>query len=136
MLKITGYIRWTRVLSTISRASLKLRKYVFIIQNMESGRHSIYIWKEIPSGFHTRKNPKQQYLKVVMFSDASFSKKYIYVYDQAASIIQWTDHPVHEKVLILGKTRPVCFRDHSHIDSFHNLHQIDVSGWMGLALWC
>ena len=29
LLKITRYIRWTRALSTISRASLKLRKYVF-----------------------------------------------------------------------------------------------------------
>ena len=27
------------------------------------------------SGFHARKNPNQQYLKVVMFSDHSFSKK-------------------------------------------------------------
>ena len=29
MLKSSRYIRWTRALSTISRASLKLRKYVF-----------------------------------------------------------------------------------------------------------
>ena len=29
LLKITRYITWTRALSTISRASLKLRKYVF-----------------------------------------------------------------------------------------------------------
>ena len=32
-----------------------------------------------------RKNPKQQYLKVVMFSDASFSKKRIYIYDDYAT---------------------------------------------------
>ena len=46
LLKINRYIRWTRVLSAINGASLKLRKYVFqfTIQNMESGRHSIYIW--------------------------------------------------------------------------------------------
>ena len=30
MLKTTRYIRWTRALSTINRASLKLRKYVLI----------------------------------------------------------------------------------------------------------
>ena len=35
-------------------------------------------------GFYARKNPKQQYLKVVTFSDPSFSKKRIYVYDHAA----------------------------------------------------
>ena len=34
--------------------------------------------------FHARKNPKQQYLKVVTFSDASFSKECIYAYDHAA----------------------------------------------------
>ena len=53
------YIRWTRALSTISRASPKLRKYVFTIQNMESGRHSTYIYLKINSEFHARKNPKQ-----------------------------------------------------------------------------
>ena len=31
-----------------------------------------------------RKNPKEQYLKVVTFSDASFSKRRIYLYDHAA----------------------------------------------------
>ena len=36
------------------------------------------------SWFHARKNPKQQYLKVVTFSDPSFSKKRIYVYDHVA----------------------------------------------------
>ena len=36
------------------------------------------------SEFHARKNLKQQYLKVVTFSDATFSKKCIYAYDHAA----------------------------------------------------
>ena len=36
------------------------------------------------NGFHARKNPKQQYLKVVTFSDASYSKTCIYVYDHTA----------------------------------------------------
>ena len=27
-------------------------------------------------------------------------------------------------------------RGHSHIESSHSLHQIDTSGWVGLALWC
>ena len=35
-------------------------------------------------GFHARKNPKHQYLKVVTLSDASYSKNHIYVYDHAA----------------------------------------------------
>ena len=34
----------------------------------------------------SRKNLKQQYLKVVTFSDPSFSKKHVYVYDHAAQI--------------------------------------------------
>ena len=29
----------------------------------------------------------------------------------------------------------VCFRGHSHIESFHRLGEIDLSGWVGLALW-
>ena len=56
LLQITRYIRWIRVLGTISSASLKLRKYESwkyeyevheknTIQNIESSRHSIYIWK-------------------------------------------------------------------------------------------
>ena len=74
-------------LSTISRqnqssASLKLRKYVFP-KTWRVAVTSIYILK-INSGFHARKNPKQQYLEVVTFSDASFSKEHIYVYDRAA----------------------------------------------------
>ena len=50
---------------------------------MESDRRSIFSSLKINSGFHARKNPKEQYLKVVMFSDASFSKKHIYVYDRS-----------------------------------------------------
>ena len=55
---------------------------ICIYQNMESGRHSIYL--KINNGFHARKNPKQQYLKVVTFSDVSFSKECIYAYGHAA----------------------------------------------------
>ena len=40
---------------------------------------NMYLPKPKNSGFHARKNPKQHYLKVV--TDASFSKKCIYVYD-------------------------------------------------------
>ena len=29
----------------------------------------------------------------------------------------------------------VCFRGHSHIESFHRLREIDLSRWVGLALW-
>ena len=57
---------------------------ICIYQNVGSSHHSIYIYLKTNSGFHVRKNPKQQYLKVVMFTDALFSKKRIYVYDHAA----------------------------------------------------
>ena len=103
--------RWPKsweicTISTISRASLTLRKYVFTkIWKVQVAitASSLYIWKKIPSGFHTRKNSRQQYLKVVTFSDPSFSKECIYVNNHAVYVIHWTDHPVHEKVLILGK---------------------------------
>ena len=81
LLKITRYIRWTRPLITIIRASLKLRKYVFVKTWKVTVTASI---SEKNSGFRARKNPKQQYLKVVTFKDPSFSKKHIYVYDHAA----------------------------------------------------
>ena len=45
---------------------------ICIYQNMESGRPSQHLYLKINSGgVHTRKNPKQQYLKVVTFSDPS-----------------------------------------------------------------
>ena len=43
------------------------------------GKWPQHLYLKIASGFYARKNPKQQYLKVVTFSDASFSKKHIYV---------------------------------------------------------
>ena len=58
--------------------------------------------KYVVGGFHARRNPKQQYLKVVTFSDPSFSKKLIYVYDHEAKITHHrTDHTVHEKVYFI-----------------------------------
>ena len=59
---------------------------ICIYQNMESSRHSsicLYLKINKNSGFHPRKNPKQQCLKVVTFSDPSFSKKHIYGYNHA-----------------------------------------------------
>ena len=46
-------------------------------------RPSQHLYLKINSGFHTRKNPKQQYLKVVTFCDPLFSKKHTYVYGHA-----------------------------------------------------
>ena len=114
LLKITSYIRWTRALNTISRASLKLR-------NMYLPKHgkwpSQHLYLKRNSGYHARKNSKQQYLKVVMFSDSSFSKKCIYVYDHAAQITCWADHPVHGEYFNLIRQKQGLFvlRDHSHI---------------------
>ena len=51
---------------------------ICIYQNMESVCHSIYLRKKY-SRFSARKNPKQQYMKVVTFSNPSFSEKHIYV---------------------------------------------------------
>ena len=70
---------------------------------------SPHLYLKINSGFHARKNHKEQYLNVVTFSDASFSKKHIYLYDHAAEITRWTDHPVHEEVLIFGKNKACLF---------------------------
>ena len=71
LLKITRYISWTRALGPMSRASLKLRKYVFT----KTWKVAVTAYLKINSGLHARKNPKQQYLKVVTFSDPSSSKK-------------------------------------------------------------
>ena len=60
----------------------KLRKYAFAKTWKVAVTASISDNKN--SGFHARKNPKQQYLKVVTFSYTSFSKKRIYVYDYTA----------------------------------------------------
>ena len=56
---------------------------ICIYRNLESGRHQ-HLYLQINSGIHARKNPKQQYLKVVTFSDASFNKRHIYVCDHVA----------------------------------------------------
>ena len=68
-------------LSTISRTSLKSRKCVFTITWKWRSQH---LYLKINSEFHSRKNPKQQYLKVVTLSDPSFSKRRFYFYDHAA----------------------------------------------------
>ena len=81
LLKIFRYIRWTRVLKTIRRASLKLRRYVFIKTWKVAVTASI---SENKLWAYTRQNPKQQHLKVLTFSDPSFNKKRIYVYDHEA----------------------------------------------------
>ena len=60
---------------------------ICIYQNLESSYHQ-YLYPKRNSGFHARKNLKQQYLKAVTFSDASmkssFSKKFIHVYENPA----------------------------------------------------
>ena len=50
---------------------------ICIYQNLESGCHQ-HLYLKINSEIHARKNPKQQYLKVVTFSDALFSKKHMF----------------------------------------------------------
>ena len=98
LLKIIRYIKWRRTLSTISTASLKLRKYVL------TKTWKVVITASISenSGLHSRKNPKQQYLKVVMFCDPSFTKKHLYL--QLCSQDNTLNRPSSAwKVLILIK---------------------------------
>ena len=66
---------------TEPKQSLNLRKYVFAKPGKWPSQH---LYLKIDSEFHARKNPKQQYLKVVTFNNASFSQKRIHVYDHAA----------------------------------------------------
>ena len=79
-----------RALSTIrsqnqSSANLKLRKYVFTKTWKVAVTASVCL--KLNSGFHARKNLKEHYPKVVTFSDASFIKKGIDVYDCNLDII-------------------------------------------------
>ena len=71
---------------------------------MESGRHSI-IRKYIASAewVPCQKESKATISESSHVSDPSFRKICIYVYDYAAKITHWTDHPAHQKVLILGE---------------------------------
>ena len=56
-----------------------------IYQNLESGCHSICFWKKyFVSSMLERIPLKQQNLKIVACSDTSFSKKRIYIYNDAA----------------------------------------------------
>ena len=48
---------------------------------------SQHLHLKINSGFHASKNPKQQNLKVVTFSDASFSKKRFHSAKRARSLV-------------------------------------------------
>ena len=62
LLKITWYIRWTRALSTISRASLKLRKYVFI-KTWRKLAVTTSISLKINSGFHPERIPSNNHVQ-------------------------------------------------------------------------
>ena len=83
----------------------KLRKYLFTKTWKVAVTASISPCENKKNGFHAKEPQATNitYLKVVTFSDASFSKKRIYVYVHAAQITHRKDHPVHEKVLIFGK---------------------------------
>ena len=99
-----------------------------------------HLYLKINSGFHAKKNLKQQYLKVVTFSDASFSKKRIFIanlYLRPCNLDNTLKRPsiAWERFNIREKLGLFVFRGHSHIESSHSFHQIDASGWVGLALW-
>ena len=129
MLKVTRYIRWRRDVSTISRAILKLNKYVFTKTWKVAVKASI----SENSGFHARKNPQQQYLEVVTFSDPSFSKGRIYVYEQGRiyvyGITHWTDRPVHGESFSI-RQKWGLFEGVTHIS---NLRTQFVSNWCELV---
>ena len=56
---------------------------------------SQHLYLKINSEFHARKNPKQQYLKVVTFSDPSFSEN-----DYAAEITHEEKKKIAHLILI------------------------------------
>ena len=142
MLKITSYIRQTRALSTISRqnqssVSLILRKYIFTKPGKWPSEH---LYLKINSGFHARKNPKQQYRisesSHITFNDASFCKK-LQLYLQPCNLyntlnrpsIEWESFNIRQKKL----TRPVCFRGiESHILNLHTvcIKSIHMGEWV------
>ena len=66
-------------------------------------------------------------MKVDTFSDTLFSKKRIYIYDYAAWIIHWRDHPCEFFYIREKLDLSVFFRGHSHIDSSHSAQY--ASNW-------
>ena len=54
---------------------------------------SQHLYLKKNSGFHARENPKQQYLKVAMLNDASFSKKRIYLCLKPCSLDNTLNRP-------------------------------------------
>ena len=68
--------------------SVQSAEQVWSSGNMHLPKHEKWppqhLYLKINSEFHARKNPKQRYLKAVTFSEPSFSKKCIDVYDHAA----------------------------------------------------
>ena len=100
---------------------------------------SQHLYLKINSGFHARKNPKKQYLKVLSRVKWSFIQQKIHLCLQPFSLDNTLNRPssAWESFNIRQKlARSVCFRVHSDIGSSHSLRQIDVSRWVGLALWC
>ena len=136
MFKVTRYIRWTRALSTINRTSLKLRKYV------ASYLHRNWPWLyylKINSGFHAQKE-SQALISASSHVQWSFIHQKPYLCLQPCSLDNtlkkpssvWQSFNIRQKLglFVLGVTHKI-----SNLPITHSLRQIDVSGWVGLALW-
>ena len=134
MLKVSRYFRWTRALSTISRASLKLMKYVAYYlskhRKLFENKSWILCQKEsqatISEGSHVQWSFVQQksHLRLQPCSLGNTLNR---------PFSAWESFDIREKLVlfVLGVTQNI-----SNLTTAHSLHQTDASGWVGLALWC
>ena len=133
MLKIARYIRWKRALSTISRASLKLRKYAF------TKTWKVVVTVSISENKYWVPCQKESQATISESSHVhwSFIQQRAHLCLRPCSLDNTLSRPSSacESFIISAKIKPVCFRGHSYIESSHSLHQIDASGSVGLALW-
>ena len=129
-------IRWTRAVSTISRASLKLKKYVFT-KRWKVAVTAQHLYLKINTGFHARKNPKQQYLKVTISESShvqwSFIQQKVHLCLRPCSLDNTlTDHPVHEKVLTFRQKLDMFVLGVTHISNLPTVcvKLMQVGGWV------
>ena len=130
-IKTKKLIKITRCIRSIL-PSVQWAEQVWSWGNMYLPKHekwpSQHLYLKIYSGFHAKESQ-------ATISESSHVQWFFIQQKAHLCFTPWTDHPVHEKVLILSQTtRPVCFRGHWHIKSSHSFRRIDASGWIGLAI--
>ena len=128
MLKISRYIWWTRALNKISRASLKLRKYMYLPKHGKWPSQHLNL--KINCGLVPCQKKSQAVISESSHVQWSFIQQKANLSLQPCSLNNTLNRPSSA----WAKTRPVCFRGHSHIKSSHSLCQIDRR--MCVAHWC